>query len=250
MVVSYRYYWSWLISAKQQVERYKGKPRQRLWPAEGGGLDFKAPWPAFLRVELPGSSLRYYPFYYTDSIVNAIRPHLPVKILNLHDQQTVRSYFLCSVLPNAPNACRQSLKLDTIQTETRANIKKSEDSVFYDVLATAAVRIGLVNATAYKRRRVVVDVMNFHQNVILGQSPRDLPLKCPTSKQLSSLLEMSLDKEKAIPPDFYAPSHEAEHRASFWQAVETKTFCWIDADAVLQDNVWRTFFSTYSGSGL
>jgi hypothetical protein len=61
--------------------------------------------------------------------------------------------------------------------------------------------------------------------------------------QLQQLLEMSLKFEQDVVPDWAnEPGREDEHRAAFHSYVDKKKFCNIDANEVLKDEEWQSFF--------
>lgn len=73
---------------------------------------------------------------------------------------------------------------------------------------------------------------NFHE-----PNPWELPLICPTERQLDQLLHMSLKLEARYLPKLYRKA-AAEHRAAFYSAIKTSPeyYCWIDTDALLSSD--------------
>jgi hypothetical protein len=220
-------------------------------------------------------------------------------------QQTtssVRTSFLCQVLGNAPNACRASRAMDrrqqlatlpegqrqaeeaeqrdatnTSSTQSfmipvqrrRANVAKNAiESVMYDVLATTAAAMGLIDIRQHSRRQVVESCQQFHQKNLLNKV---LPFTCPTTEQLQALLDLSLQKETdlfqkltatttstrtttrdlhttPIIPSQQQQQQQQQHVDSFWRAAmlpnHTNKYCWVDAPAVLQTREWQEMFAS------
>ena len=176
---------------------------------------------------------------FTDHLVEMISPHFPVRLLNMHDPFSIRSTFLCRVLPHAPNACKQSQIDDAMHGELHQN---SEESLFYDAIATEAAARGWFDSSRFDRHVVALALRDYFEHERQG-NPMDLPLLCPDSAQLEILLERSLVKEQQILSSRIAKTMREEHILGFWKAVDKNKFCWIDVDKTLEDWHWRRFFS-------
>jgi hypothetical protein len=172
-------------------------------------------------------------------------PQIPTAIFNMYNQERAGliSSFVCDVLKNAPRICQYSLKQD--REQANEGMKNPSQSLFYDALAVAAHRQGLVNSTDFERHFVTVRVKRYHEK--LQQGPLDFPLECPRKSDLDSFLNLSLSLEQEIVPEFAALAGvEEEHRSSFWKSVERKKFCWIDTNEVLRNATWRDFFGRFA----
>jgi hypothetical protein len=169
IVVTYRRFWSWLPSFKNQIEKVgnmldhfssKSKSTDPLpWLLDGRRTTSS---PEFykamisvknrkaIRVAKIGTG-KYLP--YTDTIVNLYRDlEDQVRIMNIHlDNIAVTSNFLCQILPNATNSCQASLN-QTTQQSTNPSIQMD-----YHLIAVDAVDRGLLDLDQSKlnRRRVV-----------------------------------------------------------------------------------------------
>ena len=249
VVITCRHYYEWMLSSKLHVEKWTGaKPKHNKWPNSQGGKSIEP----FVPPGIAPGSYFYYPFYYIEAMLSMIRPLVPeTRILNLHGKQTITSTLLCDVLPNTQQTCKHSLNRDNLHDEFRANAQnifrdgslgKKQTISFYDLIATTAADMGLINTTLISRRAAGLECQHFHQ-VVLNRTLADLPLQCPSQQHLGALLNESLAKEKNILPGFYR-THQDEHRSSFWKSVKENKFCMVNASAVLVIKGWRDFVTS------
>jgi len=237
VVVGYRRFYEWLPSYKYQQDRLDHKvPWKTEWPGQGG-RPLEGLFPNYFR------HWRQL-FSYTDSALNNIGVTFPVKLLNLHDETSVRSNFLCNIVPDAPTSCKESLDRDQRGAETTINTRSETSSFFYDTIAIAAAQTALVDVNKW-RRGEVVKAIQIHNEEVLNCTVLDLELDCPSEQQLKEFLQLSLDLEKNLMPALFSTG-EVEHRAAFYRKVEAKAFCWVDAEAVLNSERWKDFFSHFS----
>jgi hypothetical protein len=244
VIVGYRRLYDIMPSAKQQWDRWtKVNPGLREWPPVGRHLQ-----PLFPNVlEDPrlydGYVAKYIPrtiqWSYTDHLVKMISPHIPVRLLNMHDPSSIRTTFLCQVLPHAPGACRQS-RIDDEQADGELH-RNSEESLFYDAITTAAADRGWFNTDLLRRRVVGLAVRDYYEQE-RHEDPKNLPLICPNTTELEILLDRSLIKEEQILTAAVAETMREEHIQGFWKSVDKHKFCWIDIDKTLEDPHWEQFF--------
>ena len=242
IVVGYRHYFDWLLSRKYQIERVDraGKNKYR-WKHERGSL---VPLPLFPQ---HWAQERRWNSAYTSYVVQEINHTFPVTLVSLHDpHHSIRTNFLCS-LPS-PTSCERSLSLeDAGQEETAMNTqRKAIDHRYYDAIALAAVDKGMVNASSFFRDEVRKAV-EWYQEEDKGLTLRDLPLWCPREAELQELLRYSLSLEKLLYPHLKDAAKQL-HKAAFRKRVQSKAFCWIDTDAILQKDDWKSFFRQFSGA--
>ena len=244
ILIGYRRLYDIMPSAKQQWDRWTKVNRGLvLWPPQGRTLQPLFPNvlydPRLYDGYVPRSMPKTIQWSYTDHLVEMISPHFPVRLLNIHDPLSIRSTFLCRVLPHAPNSCEQSQMDDAVYGELHSN---SEESLFYDAITTEAADRGWFDSSRFDRHVVGVALRDYYENERHGH-PKDLPLTCPNSTELGILLERSLIKEEQILLQQIAETMREEHITGFWKAVDKHKFCWIDVDKTLQDRHWRQFFS-------
>jgi len=234
VVVTYRHWSEWLLSAKFQRERIdKWSAFKSNWV--GPGLQGSDPDPLFPTYLHKWKDLHVY----CDTLVDRYGKYFPVSILNLHDKESLRTGFLCRTLTGAKTSCRRSRQQET-KGETFLNVKEDVPSVFYDAIATAAASKGLVHTEMVERRFVLCEFWKENEKK-REKSFKDLPLLCPSKKALNEYLKESLLlQEKMIPG-----SDDTEHRAEFNRRVENKDFCWVDANRVLDSNEWSSFLPRF-----
>ena len=246
VIVGYRRLFEVMPSAKQQWDRWThaGNRGLTLWPPEGRTLQPLFPEvlndPRLYDGYVPRFIARTIQWSYTDHLIEMISPYFEVRLLNMHDDLSIRSTLLCRVLPYAPRACRQSLLDDQRSNELHKN---TEQSLFYDAITTEAADRGWIDKTIFSRHMVDLVVREYFEDE-LGRNPMaDLPLLCPPNSQLIKLLERSLVKERQILTPTVAETMKEQHEADFWKAAAKKKFCWVDVNATLADPHWRQFFS-------
>jgi hypothetical protein len=241
VVVGYRRLYEWLPSTKFQRERIdRWSAVKSNWPGPGlKGLPLDPLFPDYLE------KWRIH-HVYTDVLVDMFQKAFPVSVLNLYDEATVRTTLLCNIIHDAPNTCTKSKQLDQDQGETRVNQINDAPSSYYDSLATAAAHRGLLDVNTVERRYVACDIKK-HQVEVLKQGFMDFPLKCPTERELSKFLNDSLLFEAKLIPSSSEAS-VAEHKERFRSHSESKAFCWIDTDAALASEEWKSYFSRYASS--
>ena len=233
VVLTYRRFFEWLPSAKQQEDRYTPyKPKMNRWPHQKKGKALHPLFPTMARRVPPHRHIAYVP---THRVHEWWSPHVNISVLNLHEPTGIVTNFLCHIIPNTPHACAAS-RLS--QTESRYN---PEQSLSYDMLTTAAAEAGWVNTSRFKRRQVVKAIQHYHEEV-LNLTAQDFPLECPANESLRDFLALSLEIEANFLPDFFqSPYGEATHRSDFQKAVDRQKYCWIDAAAVLRNQTWQAF---------
>lgn len=117
----------------------------------------------------------------------------------------------------------------------------------YDELATAATAIGLIDTTR-KTRPAVFKAAKLRQEKVLNMTHEDFPLTCPSRGELESFLNVSIQLEAKIVPEFHAsPEGKQVHQETFWKNVARKKYCSVDSKAVLADPSWAKFFLDFSG---
>jgi hypothetical protein len=233
IVVSYRRYQDWIVSAKNQDERPSSRHFLRSrWP-HASGLPTLPHFPYITEV-LNGS--RPMPLWYTDKVQARYQEagFASVVLWNLHASNNLVASFTCDVLKTF-KACQESLSISSIP---RVNPSVPLE---YDMLATAAAQNGWVNLTLDR-----VNVANWtrvHHEQVLGKGPRDFAILCPSQQELNGLLDASKNYEHMLLTEFYESSQgRRQLEADFETAVQRKKYCSIDTDTVLKDPTWQQFF--------
>ena len=173
--------------------------------------------------------------------------HYPgVKVFNFHqDQNNLVGSFYCSVFPGPQShACAHRKAIGTPKSGSK-NLSGSHN---YDMLSIAAFDANLINPRVLQRA-AVAEAARRHQEEVLSLTDKDFPLTCMSSEQLNTLLEMSLQFEQRMMPEWYkTPRGEKEHREQFKSYVLEQRFCSINATEAIKDENWRNFFRSLNSS--
>jgi hypothetical protein len=247
VVVGYRRLCEIMPSARQQWDHWsRSNRRLNLWPAHGG-RSLEPLFPGILNDTRLGDDYVAYKipgtiqWSNTDHLLKTIGPYIPIRLLNMHEPETIRTNLICHVLPYAPEACRQS-QLDDARDPAKHYNKQVSN--FYDALATAAADRKWLDVKKHVRHEVVLATQEYYEGKMQG-NPLDLPLICPPDDQLQVLLERSLVKESQLWPAEVAHSWKPAHVASFERSKNSKTYCWIDVNTTLSTQPhWQEFFSS------
>jgi hypothetical protein len=177
----------------------------------------------------------------TQAQKDRFEPHFAgVKVFNYHlDKDNLVGSFYCHMMPEATTACAARTDMGT-----QAHLN-SAVNLNYNILAVAAYEQGLIQTEIPGNlRKQIAGAAQHRQEKMLNKSgTMDFPMVCMSEVQLQQLLEMSLKFEQDVVPDWAnEPGREDEHRAAFQSYVDKKKFCNIDANEVLKDEEWQSFF--------
>ena len=248
IVVAYRRFFQWLPS--DMFQRYRMDKIK-------GELNWKNHWPGL--EGSPGEKVTLmFPFYYkrwfdmghryTDFTVDNVKDSFPVRILNLHEGEgSLRTRFLCHVLPDAPRSCEESKRRDRENDISNINDAQGALHVNYDMLTTGAAEQGLIDRSRFERRAIREALRNFTEHQ-LGKTHWDFDLKCPEPHQVDELLTVSLALEVKCLGKQAAEKLEADTRAAYQEDLENHKFCEVDANATLKMEPWKGFFAQYASS--
>ena len=248
IVVGYRHFFRWLPSdmfQRYRMDKTKGKTNwKNHWPTKDG----------------PGEKVTLlFPFYYkkwiefghifTDSVLENVGSTFPVRIMhleNLGEQQSLRSAFLCDVLPNAPHSCSYSMQLDR-QNDRKGYTNSAREAlhVNYDMLTTGAAELGLIDLDRFNRTDIRHSLRNFTE-FQLKLTPWDFDLTCPKDHELEEFLNMSLVLEAKVFGVERADAMKKNTRIDFHSDVEKSLFCEVNTSATVSEDPWKTFFAHYS----
>jgi hypothetical protein len=240
IVVAYRRFHEWIISAKNQAERPSSRQLRRNRWTQQSGLPTLPHYP-YIEEVINGS--RQMPMWYTDNVVRRYEEagfdSNDVVVWNLHanDYSNIVESFFCDVLTGAVKTCAESQRLRA-KDIPRANPSMPLE---YDMLAVAAAEQGLVNLT-FVRANVAI-VAQVQQEHFLGKTARDFAMKCLPRHELEPLLQTAIQYESELLPEFHSSKlGRVALKASFELAVQDKKYCSVDTETVLQDPAWQAFF--------
>ena len=251
VVVSYCRFYEWLPSSIYQRNRKRLQDTE--WPSKGDLQALQQLWPNM------ATEWRSHHYTFLDSVADdATSAGVDYQILNIHNKtDSVRTNFLCQILPAAPSSCELSRRMDKARLYSTAKVNvrspKKVRMLYYDILSTEAAERGLIDKNSFTRTQVREALQEYME----AKNQSDFEMYCPTSKELDQLLGQSLALEAAYiwPIAVAATSNpevtlelEAEHRAGFNKMVESQAFCVVDTLAVSSNHELRQFFSAFSRS--
>lgn len=252
IVFGYRRFFEWLPSdmfQRYRMDKIKGEMNwKNHWPSKDG----------------PGQAVTLlFPWYYKqyqemghefiDTMIDKVGDSCSIRILNLHRTQgnSLRTKFLCDILPNANNACAESKKFDKQPNLYESNyINDARDviHVHYDMLITGAAALGAIDTNRFNRKELRTALRDYVEGELKTSPTEEFVLKCPDSSLLDEFLAMSLKLERKILGVERARKFEADSRAAFEEAIEKHLFCEVDVESTLAKKTWKSYFAKYSQS--
>jgi len=189
-------------------------------------------------------------FHPVEYIIKKFREKLDsisIQVFNMHQEGDLFTNFVCQVMPGAENFCRALLTRGGREERRPMNPSKMFD---YDRLALAAYRKGLLtpsSSLSLSRKALRESLRVAFPD--LGSVP-GFKYLCPPTDEMERLLELSVRYEKGIyrnyllPPssrnttlrEQYLEGIEADHRKSFENYIESRTFCNWDVEFLLESN--------------
>lgn len=156
-------------------------------------------------------------------------------VLNLHDERTdIATLFFCKSIPHGENTCNALMALGV-----GATVYNPSKILIYHDLAYRAHRLGLIHISSTKQLKAAVKLIEQHQ-----KESNKFDVICPDRAILNRLLEISLQMEKLMVPEFFAgPSGERELRSDFEQQAKS-SLCSVDISGAIESSNWREFFAS------
>lgn len=232
IVIGYRPFFQWVLSANNQLTKPKrGKP-EVAWPPLGAAiapLDFnRPPVSGWMTLGHPTKrSLDKYSQFFNRTDV------FPLHVLSTSGlppgvDPTLHA-FLCQLVKDAPRTCQAVLE-GRLQVASRTNRSRRLE---YDMLATAA----------YKHKMMHANLTRTRVRAAIARSGIPLELnKCLSNETVEGFERLSWSIEQQLFP--LHPEWENIHRTQFASMRdEKKAFCTVDTETVLQDPRWIAFFA-------
>jgi hypothetical protein len=249
VVLVYRRYFEWLPSRYNQEWKMDSADKRKVikWPITEGG-QLTPPFSTFYQWERNGTYVNQTvssDVYFTNRLDHETgeitHPTLEMKktlekqsvdvtVLNYHTENLL-AHFFCDGVPMANASCEHAKQ----QTQQVRN--PSSNEMAYDMVATAAHKEGLLKEGC-SRRNAKLSIRR-HQEEVLNLTASDFPLVCWSADMLEEFRQLSYEMELAL-----QPSIASDHDEAFKKAVSKKKFCAVDAEKVLQEEGWRSFFSS------
>ena len=184
-----------------------------------------------------------------------------ITIVNYHDFRGPETNFYCHVLPHARGACKAVLDkdLESYTSETTIPTRKLSSSTpgykYFPGLEPSKLYEEIV-ITAYskgrlKLRATIMDRPTFLRQLSLwmemidhaleqkGILVSDFPFECLYPFEVNRLLEVSLEYEKHLLPDFFA---SPRGRGALEREFRKWRFCSVDTVEILQSRQWDFIF--------
>ena len=237
VVVTYRRYEDWYPSARRQINLRSQKTSTWIGP-------IKSQFPMALK-HARKNSHQIYPA--PAELIQTLQQQnstLDISVFNFHENSdNMMETFACTILQNAHHTCQLS-KLPNSTKVYMASDKEVKDDLLFDEIVSMAADIGLVDSTLLKRKVAVTGARIWYQEIQNHTTMKDIPMKCPTDDELNEYLQLSLDVEKQIIPEFVSSEVEEAHKQTFWDAAKSNKYCSVDTDIVMKDPEWLVFFQT------
>merc|ERR1719215_145118 len=179
---------------------------------------------------------------YTMGTVNHLKEHFSnIVVQNYHSGDSLQSFY-CDAMPNANHMC--SAIIDG--TINRVESNKRSSSMYYEDLAVAAMKAGLISFDLEKAN-TVVDAVRNHQEKVLDLTSTDFETVCLPSNILDKLWHYSITAELMFVPEVKGNKTLAESNLkSNFELLTHTTLCKIDTEATLKKQTWVSFFKDFS----
>lgn len=158
--------------------------------------------------------------------------------------------FACFAIPDAPNACKAAKSFFASRGNKVLNVSNGKYMFDHDILLSAAIEKKLV-----KKGLVVHRLGGRHKVTLMVQEQlkklnitdiADLPRTCISKQDEDWLLERTLGAEQLMSSKSKLSEKEADAEIQLirneFLANRNKKLCSIDADAVLRQEEWKSFF--------
>ena len=185
---------------------------------------------------------RVQPFMHSQQIHRYSSPYIPIRILHLHDPVSIRTNFLCNIMPNTPRSCQASMEADERGKSELAHMnigKATADRIWFDQLVTTAVEQGMLNTSNTTLRARMVNKVKHQHEVLLNRTLFDFPRACPNQRALNLLWDCSWGKEQLLLGD---RANLTLHKELFKRNIENAKYCSIDPLETLKRKEWELFF--------
>jgi hypothetical protein len=228
IIVYYRRYYSWILSAYHEMNRYKAMSSRRQL------------------LEYVNECSTVMPYIYAIPLIERLKAGGlgdKMKIVNFHDRShgSLEETFYCHVMPYARNAC------DAIRSGKKVPPSNVGPNFDYDDLALGARKARLIqfNDTNASETKFVIQAIQNHQEKTLNLTTRDFPRLCPSEDTLNRIWNTSLMAEMSLFPSLFENFTEGESnmRNDFELAAST-SLCVVNVNWILQQDTWESFFKS------
>lgn len=256
VVTTYRYYPEWIYSLYTQKNKMKDKTSKlnrnySVWPDQGG---FEVPtiekWIYDYKPE------RFYTgklidFWHSSSSFEE-NDNMTIKVINMDDGDIMKQ-FLCDGLPSSLSSTGSSTNMcDLVKNVTNFSENKSPNNLWCDTLATKAHENGLIDNNNMSRVKIIKDIEEYASLKNLHyQTSASIPKTCPSQKFYDLLFNESMTHYFNIFKnyDFYYKTLEDKKKEYIERLNNMKDnykFCTVDAEKMLLQEEWISFFKRHS----
>lgn len=261
VIATYRRFFEWVVSVHHERNDVMDsrKPAHRKWPGKDGGIKIRSVYHMLMDITSRKQNIQshLYPNQHVKRAVQFFSDHdnVSFRLINMHHGDLENNFF-CQGLPDEIELRKYLCKLTKTTNRNLTCSKKNQaiDSLWYDALAIAAYRKGLL-PTKSLRRDVIKSIANFQRK--LNETKTSFAKLCPLNFTYEALLNESLQQEELLIPYLHEQDTgedkqmllkkwELEHRKAFEKYVGRYKFCTIDVKTVLKDPKWIDFFKHYN----
>lgn len=243
IVVYYRRFYEWICSYYNMETRYRPLHQRKSFVEWLSDVQF---------IE------NHYNNMYTYGVVQRWKQYFNnVKVYNMHDtSKEIIAEFMCEAIPNAPNACEETTT--RLRNKGELVFNPSTGALVYSELVYAAYQMGLLNVSGFDDNnynetlwKEIISMTQNRQEIELGlKSHEFLEILCPEKSVLDRILELSLDVERELFPEYFQSEYgEPVIRQQFdSEKRDPRKLCSVDAKSTLEnDSGWRAFFMSFPG---
>jgi hypothetical protein len=248
IIMVYRRYYEWLMSIKNQGDKYSlGRRNMKLWPPDGPEKE-----PIFPQLQRWMRNTTEIPSPYTPEMHQVYRHELSLDtvLLNMHNNHDdLLEDFLCTSLVGAVHTCNEYRQAIRNATSTRYRYTSNpSENPFCDQIAYRAYQQGIIRDLRGHRKgadRLFFNEIISRRLAKLNMTRYDLPLVCPSRSEVQQLLDRSLFHEQKFMPEFFQSiDGRPKLEEKFWKDVNQKKFCSVNTTAVLEQEDWIRFLQT------
>ena len=226
----YRRFFEWLPSKDNQARKKRtyediGGQRDLLWAS------------SIVDIVQTAYELNEVDSTYIAPVIQRVEQHFDhIEVVNMHDDKDNNEVFFCQVIPHADHTCT------AMREEGESKHANSRVDLIYEDLAYSAMKAGLVEIKNAESLTYVTDAIKEHQEVTLNLTSKDFEMICLSPEAEKWLLDISLEMEKNLLPEFFESSLGEERLRAEFEEMDKFDLCAIDADATLSKPVWSLFF--------
>mmetsp|Transcript_25280 Transcript_25280/g.37053 ORF Transcript_25280/g.37053 Transcript_25280/m.37053 type:complete len:437 (+) Transcript_25280:182-1492(+) len=239
VVVGYRRFYEWIISFFKQKHRtdddsFKHGKQSHFWPSASGD-DFEV---EDLKHWLTPETIKeLYGTVYSTAVYHRYSAVFEdVSILNMHNVgDDLVGAFVCEQVPDATHAC-QKWKKSNIEPPN----SNPRGVTVYDEIALEAHFLKLLPDGM--SRDDARDVIQHRQEEVLNLTHVDFPKTCIDDEVMGLVLELSLEAERTMVPEFFDSARGETVLRSKFETDKNTVFCAVDYDELWKQNGWLDFF--------